>query len=383
MSKFVVVKKILWALVLIGLLSCVNNTKKEEDLDFTEVEITYAEGFSIHRYEDFTKVIVHSPWQEAEKELVYILKNKEIKLPNSLVYDAMIDLPIEKLVTTSTTHIPSLIALNKLKKLVGFPNLDYISSEAAREYIAEGKIKELGKNEAINTEIVLELDPDVIFSFALEGQNKALNKLQESGIPIVYNGDWLEKSALGKAEWVKFFGIFLGELDQSIKAFEDVEQSYQSLKDLAKTSSKKPSVIAGAMHQDRWYLPYGTSWQAQFFEDAHADYIYNHTKGKGSAAFAFETVLQDAKQAEFWISPGQYISYEQLRESNTHYQEFDAFQQKNIFTMARTTGETGGVLFYELGPNRPDLILKDLVKIFHPDLLTNEAFTFFKPIAFE
>jgi len=231
-------KKILWALVLIGLLSCVNNTKKEEDLDFTEVEITYAEGFSIHRYEDFTKVIVHSPWQEAEKELVYILKNKEIKLPNSLVYDAMIDLPIEKLVTTSTTHIPSLIALNKLEKLVGFPNLDYISSEAAREYIAEGKIKELGKNEAINTEIVLELDPDVIFSFALEGQNKALNKLQESGIPIVYNGDWLEKSALGKAEWVKFFGIFLGELDQSIKAFEDVEQSYQSLKDLAKTSSK-------------------------------------------------------------------------------------------------------------------------------------------------
>ena len=376
-------KKILWALVLIGLLSCVNNTKKEEDLDFTEVEITYAEGFSIHRYEDFTKVIVHSPWQEAEKELVYILKNKEIKLPNSLVYDAMIDLPIEKLVTTSTTHIPSLIALNKLEKLVGFPNLDYISSEAAREYIAEGKIKELGKNEAINTEIVLELDPDVIFSFALEGQNKALNKLQESGIPIVYNGDWLEKSALGKAEWVKFFGIFLGELDQSIKAFEDVEQSYQSLKDLAKTSSKKPSVISGAMHQDRWYLPYGTSWQAQFFEDAHADYIYNHTQGKGSAAFAFETVLQDAKQAEFWISPGQYISYEQLRESNTHYQEFDAFQQKNIFTMARTTGETGGVLFYELGPNRPDLILKDLVKIFHPDLLTNEAFTFFKPLAFE
>jgi iron complex transport system substrate-binding protein len=72
-----------------------------------------------------------------------------------------------------------------------------------------------------------------------------------------------------------------------------------------------------------------------------------------------------------------------LRESNTHYQEFDAFQQKNIFTMARTTGETGGVLFYELGPNRPDLILKDLVKIFHPDLLTNEAFTFFKPLAFE
>ena len=377
-------KKILLAFILIGLLSCVDNTKKEEDLgSFTEVEITYAEGFSIHHYKDFTKVIVHSPWQEAEKGLVYILKNKEIELPISMVYDAVIDLPIEKLVTTSTTHIPSLITLNKLEKLVGFPNLDYISSKAAREFIDQGKIKELGKNEAINTEIVLELNPNVIFSFALEGQNKALSKLQESGIPVVYNGDWLEKSALGKAEWIKFFGVFLGELDQSVKAFEDVKQSYHSLKVLAKTSTKKPSVISGAMHQDRWYLPYGTSWQAQFFEDAHADYIYSHTQGKGSAAFAFETVLQDAKQAEFWISPGQYTTYEQLTENNTHYQEFDAFQEKNIFTMARTTGETGGVLFYELGPNRPDLILKDLVKIFHPDLLKDKDFTFFKPLAIE
>lgn len=377
-------KKILWALILIGFLSCVNSAKEKNNLgNFTEVKISYAEGFSIYHYKNFTKVIVYSPWQKAEKEMVYILKNKEIDLPASMLYDAVIDLPIERLVTTSTTHIPSLITLHKLEKLVGFPNLDYISSKAAREFIAEGKIKELGRNEAINTEIVLELNPDVIFSFALEGQNKALSKLQESGIPVVYNGDWLEKSALGKAEWIKFFGVFLGKLDQSVKAFKDVEQSYHSLKVLAKASSVKPTVISGAMHQDRWYLPYGTSWQAQFFEDAHADYVYSHTQGKGSATFAFETVLQDAKQAEFWISPGQHTTYEQLTESNTHYQEFDAFQQKNIFTMARTTGETGGVLFYELGPNRPDLILKDLVKIFHPNLLKDEDFTFFKPLAIE
>ena len=123
-------KKILLALILIGLISCVNNTKKKEDLgSFTEVEITYAEGFSIHHYKDFTKVIVHSPWQEAEKGLVYILKNKEMELPTSMLYDAVIDLPIERLVTTSTTHIPSLITLHKLEKLVGFPNLDYISSK--------------------------------------------------------------------------------------------------------------------------------------------------------------------------------------------------------------------------------------------------------------
>lgn len=351
--------------------------------NYKEVEINYANGFSIHQYENFTKVIVHSPWQNAKKDLVYLLKNKDVEISEQVTYDALIELPIQKLVTTSTTHIPSLITLNKIEKLVGFPNLDYISSEEARTLINAGKVKELGKNEALNTEILLSVQPDVVFSFSIEGQNKTLNQIQKSGIPVVYNGDWLENDVLGKAEWIKFFGAFLGELEFSIEAFKVVETAYNSLKEKAEKINKKPSVISGAMHQDRWHLPYGTSWQAQFFEDANANYVYKNTEGKGSAAFSFERVLEDAQDAEFWISPAQFTSYAQLLESNRHYKEFEAFQKKNIYSMASTTGETGGVLFYELGPNRPDLILKDLIKIFHPEVLENEDFTFFKPLKIE
>lgn len=356
----------------------VNEEKKN-----TEVEIKYAEGFSIHNFPRFTKVIVHSPWQDAEKDLVYLLVDKHGEVPKNVIYDELIQLPVEKLVTTSTTHIPSLITLNKIDKLVGFPNLDFISSEEARALINAGKVQELGKNEALNTEILLSVQPDVVFSFAIEGRNKTLNQIQKSGIPVVYNGDWLEKDVLGKAEWIKFFGAFLGELERSIETFKKIEADYIALKEKAEKAEKKPTVISGAMHQDRWYLPYGTSWQAQLFNDANADYIYKNTQGKGSAAFSFERVLEDAKEAEFWISPAQFTSYAQLLESNTHYQEFEAFRKKNMYTTALTTGETGGVLFYELGPNRPDLVLKDLVKLFHPELLENEAFTFFKPMEIE
>ncbi|MFO7744876.1 MAG: ABC transporter substrate-binding protein [Psychroflexus sp.] len=351
--------------------------------NYTEVEIEYASGFEIHKYSGFTKVIVHSPWQNAKKDLVYVLIEEDGKIPQNVTYDAKIQLPIESLVTTSTTHIPSLITLDKLDKLVGFPNLDFISSKEARKYIKQGKIKELGKNEVLNTEILLSVKPDVVFSFAIEGQNKTLKQIQKSGIPIIYNGDWLENDALGKAEWIKFFGAFLGKLELSIQAFNNVKEDYISLKKIAGSAEENPSVISGAMHQDRWYLPYGTSWNGQFFEDANANYIYKNTKGKGSVAYSFERVLEDAKNAEFWISPGQFTSYSQLLESNIHYQEFKAFQERNIYTMARTTGETGGVLFYELGPNRPDLILKDLIKIFHPKLLQNKEFTFFKPLSLE
>ena len=374
--------RLYYVLLIVCCLSCQQKNKSNTDqLEYDEVDVNYAKGFSIHQFEEFTKVIVHSAWQGAEKEFVYILSDhKDINLPKELSYDAFIQTPIQKLVATSTTHIPSLIRLNQLDKLVGFPNLDYISSDAARTLIEQNQIQEIGKNETINTEVLLSLQPDVIFSFSIEGQNKSLSQIQKSGIPVVYNGDWLESDALGKAEWIKFFGAFLGELELSIEAFEEVESNYKAVKEIAEKQTTQPSVISGAMHQDRWYLPFGNSWQAQFFEDAHADYIYKDTKGQGSAALAFETVLNKAKHAEFWVSPGPFKSYDQLLESNPHYTEFDAFQKKNIYTMALTTGETGGVLFYELGPNRPDLILKDLVKIFHPHVFENEKFTFFKPL---
>lgn len=377
-------KLILYFFSILFLISCKREQQTKTELDsFEKVEIKYASGFDIHKYPEFTKVIVHSPWQNAEKDLVYLLVNENAKIPESLSYDAIIELPLNKIVTTSTTHIPSLISLGQINKLVGFPNLDYISSAAARTLIKEGKVKELGKNESLNTEILLSVAPDVVFSFAIEGRNKTLNQIQKSGIPVVYNGDWLETDALGKAEWIKFFGAFLGELDLAIKTFKDVENSYNSIKEKASKVKNKPSVISGAMHQDRWYLPAGNSWQAQFFADANADYVFKNTEGKGSIALSFEKVLLEAKTAEFWISPGQFTSYSQLLDQNNHYKEFEAFQNKNIYSMSNTVGETGGVLFYELGPNRPDLVLKDLVKIFHPDIFKKEEFTFFKALKVE
>ncbi|MFN2260880.1 MAG: ABC transporter substrate-binding protein [Psychroflexus sp.] len=373
--------KIFYLLVAICILSCQDSAKKITELgDYEEVKVDYAEGFSIKKYEDFTQISVHKPWPDAEKDLVYIIADEKIQLPKNFEYEALITKPIDKIVATSTTHIPSLISLNKIETLVGFPNLEYISSKEARQLIEDGKIRDIGQNESINTEVLLSLQPDLIFSFAIEGRNKTLDQARDSGIPVVYNSDWLEDNPLGKAEWIKFFGAFLGKLDQAESEFNQVVSEYESAKKMASKTENKPSVISGAMHQDRWYLPYGDSWQAQFFKDANAEYVYDYTKGQGSIALAFEKVLEKAKDSEFWISPGHLTSYEALLNNNKHYAEFEAFQNKNIYTMANTKGETGGVLFYELGPNRPDLILKDLVKIFHPDLLSDYELTFFKAL---
>jgi iron complex transport system substrate-binding protein len=345
-----------------------------------EVELKYSTTFKLFEAEQYKRIVITKPWPKAEKELTYILAKDQKYIPKDMEYDFFVELPIQKIVLTSTTHIPSLISLNQLDKWVGFPGLDYVSSPEARNLIAQNKLSELGKNEALNTEKLLALQPDVVIGFAVEGSNKSLNTVAKSGIPVLYNSDWLDEHPLGKAEWIKFFGMLTDTYDLAETKFNEIEKNYLELKSIAEQASNSPSLLAGAMYKDVWYLPGGKSWQAKFLEDANANYLYADTKENGSLSKSFEAVLDQANNAEFWIAPAQFTSYSEMLESSQHYAEFKAFQEKKIFTIAKTKGEKGGVLYYELAPNRPDLVLRDLVGILHPELLDLETYSFFKPL---
>ncbi|MBT8325998.1 MAG: ABC transporter substrate-binding protein, partial [Winogradskyella sp.] len=133
-------------------------------------------------------------------------------------------------------------------------------------------------------------------------------------------------------------------------------------------------------HKEVWYLPYGNSPEGQMLKDANVNYLWQNTEGTGSIGLSFESVYNVAKDADIWISPSYYSSYEQLKAANELYTNFKAFKSKSIYSFVNTTGDTGGVLYYELGICRPDLVLKDLIKISHPTLLPEYELTFFKPL---
>jgi len=381
--KIKIVKSLSFCILFLLLNSC-KNSQKEENTNPEQsgnlVELSYANNFNIENFGDFYLLTVETPWPNAEKAFTYLLAKENAEIPGDLKFDQKVQIPLEKMVVTSTTHIPALEALEEEKSLIGFPGLDYISSEKTRKLINSGKIKELGKNENINTEVLIDLQPDVVVGFAIDGNNKTFETIQKTGIPVMYNGDWTEKTPLGKAEWIKFFGAFYDKLEKAEVIFNEIETSYNGAKELAKSAEETPKVLSGAMYKDQWYLPYGNSWQAQFIKDANANYVYAETKGNGSMALSFESVLAKAQDAEFWISAGQFTSYTQLLEESNHYQKFEAVQHKKVYSVSLTKGETGGVLYFELGPQRPDLVLKDLVSIFHPNLLPDYEKRFFKAL---
>ena len=264
--------------------------------------------------------------------------------------------------------------------MVGFPNLKYISSKKTRDNISKGRVKELGNNQDINTEVLLELAPDVVVGFTLDGNNKSLQTIKNTGIPVLINADWRETHPLGKAEWIKFFGALYNKNKQADSIFNTIETNYNQAKKLAQNTTLKPTVISGAMYKDIWYMPKGDSWAARFIKDANGDYLWKDTKGTGSIALNIESVLEIGQQANFWIGPGQFAAKEQLLDFNTVYGEFDAFKNDNIFSFTNKKGASGGVIYYELAPNRPDLVLKDIINILHPTLLKDYQPHFFEAI---
>ncbi|PQB05982.1 ABC transporter substrate-binding protein [Aureitalea marina] len=346
----------------------------------TETELKFAESFSINSKEGYTEVTINRPWPGAEDEFRYALVSDPSILGNLEGYDAIVQVPLKNLVVTSTTHIPSLEMLESETQLLGFPNLDYISSEKTRALIDQGKITELGMNDDLNTEVLIEISPEVLITFAVSGGNKAVETVERAGIPVLYNADWTEVHPLGKAEWIKFFGLLLGKSEQANALFDQIEKDYLEAKQLASKAADQPTVLSGAMYKDVWYLPAGESWAASFIADAHGTYLWGDSEGSGSLSLNLESVLEKGQSAQFWIGPGQYIARTQLAEAHNVYTQFQAFAEGNIYTFTQKKGPTGGVIYYELAPNRPDLVLKDMIHILHPELMPEHELYFFSPL---
>ena len=359
---------------------------KQNDKTFTAAiktstnEIQYAEGLEIYKYRGYTIVKVTRPWPEAKKSFTYVLQEKNSIIPDSLKQFSIIPVPIKSIVVTSTTHIPALEMLGVENTLVGFPNTNYISSEKTRKRIDSGNVREVGTNETLNTEVLIDMAPNVIVSFGLNDNNPTLDNLQKSGLKILLNGDWAEQYPLGKAEWIKFFGALYGLDSRAKTIFSKIEKEYKNTLALANKATSKPTVLSGAMFQDQWYVPQGDSWAALFLKDANSNYLWADSKGIGSLPLPFEKILEKSKNAEYWIAPGDFSSLKQMSESNPHYSEFDSFKNKKVYSYGINKGAKGGILYFEWSPTRPDWVLKDLIKIFHPELLPNHKLYFFQKL---
>lgn len=340
--------------------------------------IHYAKGFKVSKSGPAKLVEITYPYKGATSGYKYLLVKKGTAIPKHDTDVKVIMTPIERIVCTSTTHIPLLDYLNISEKLVGFPTTDYISSEKTRKLVDEGKVEELGAEKGMNIEKLAVLKPEAVMSYTMTADIGQLKKVQELGIPVILNAEYLEEHPLGRAEWIKFMALFFDKEKEADIAFTIIEKNYLETKKLASNVAKKPAVLSGVIYGDAWFMPGGQNYAAKLINDAGAAYLWSADSTKGFLQLSFESVYEKAHAADLWIGVASFETLEEIKNADDRYAKFNPWQIKQVYTFNARKGAKGGSEFLELGYLRPDIILKDLVKIAHPELLPDYQLYFHK-----
>ena len=353
-------------------------TEPEIKANVHQVEIEHAKNFKVTYGENYKVVDVYNAWKNTKDNFQYVLVQKGTEVPEKFKKEQIIKIPLDNIVCFSTTHIPYLDFIGESDKLIGFPNTDYVSSEKVRELIDAGKVTDLGSETNVNVERIISLNPEMIMAYGMGDNTDQFYKIEQSGIPVVFNADYTEQSPLGRAEWLKFTSLFFNQEKKADSIFNRIIHYYDTLKKTAFSAKKKPSVYSGIVYGDTWFMPGGKNYAAQFFEDANANYLWENNTEKSYLELSFEAVYEKAHQAEYWVGVGLYSSLDEIRNADHRYASFKAFKEGNVYNFSGKIGATGGNEYFELGYARPDLILADLIKIFHSPLLPDHELYFHK-----
>lgn len=343
-----------------------------------QTTLQYAEGFTVQYLGSNKLVEVKYPFQGATSGYKYLLVPKGEPVSTHDADVRVIPIPLSSIVCTSTTHIPLLDYLDESETLVGFPSTDYISSKKIRKRIDDGRVQELGVDKGINLERLAVLKPDMVMGYTMSSDYGQFKKMEELNIPVVINAEYLEKHPLGRAEWIKFMALFFNKEKEADSVFQLIEKNYLQTKALVDSVQSRPTVLSGVVYGDVWFLPGGQNYASKILKDAGCKYLWEENPSNGFLELSFESVYEKANGADLWIGVGNSSSLNEIETADHRYTRFKPFQQKQVYTYDARKGEKGGSEFLELGYLRPDFILKDLVKIAHPDLLPGYELYFHK-----
>ncbi len=358
--------------------ACGGGSKASSTFDAgTEIPLHHASYLTLSQTDDYTVARLRNPWDTTRVLHTYILIDRERKMPSHLPEGTVVRTPLQKSVVYSSVHCSLLKQLGALESIGGVCDLDYIRLADIHEGTRSGRIADIGSSLSPDIEKLIDLHPDAILLSPYE--NSGYGRVEKLNIPIIECADYMEVSPLGRAEWMRFYGLLFGRGAEADSLFNEVEKNYLELKALTEPLTHRPTVFCELKSSSAWYVPGGKSFIANFYADAGADYVFAEDTHSGSFPQSFETVFDKAQNADFWlIKYNQAIdkTYRELQQDYAPYAGFRAFQQRKVYAC-----NTGNINYYEDTPFRPDGLLKDLIRIFHPEVVKDAEAVYFTPLA--
>lgn len=335
----------------------------------------YAEGFEITACGGGSVITVRNPWQGAEDVAMFYYLDPDGKGAPGEFAGTTIRVPVQRVVCMSSTYIAFIDALDGTAAVKGVSGADYISNETVRKGYADGTVRDVGFDSNLNYEAVAAINPDVVLIYGVGGENTQLTgKLAEMGVRTMYIGDYAEESPLGKAEWIVAFGELLGKREAAEEIFDRVRDDYEATRSevaeyMSQRGSEPSSVMFNAPWRDVWIVPGGRSYMVRLVEDAGGVSACGEKESAVSRPVSSETAFVYASRANVWLNPGSNINtLADLRTLDPRFASVPALRDGQVYNSTRRRTPAGGSDFWETGAVRPDIVLRDLAAILHPDL---------------
>lgn len=336
----------------------------------------YAAGFEILSTAegDARLIVVKNPWQGAEgvEQMLLIDPAQRFDIGQHPTVQR-ITAPAERIVCLSSSHIAMLDAIGQVERVVGVSGINFIMNE---HIVANrAKIGDIGYDNNMNYELLLSLDADLVLLYGVSAENSIENKLRELGIPYFYIGEYVESSPLGKAEWIVAVGEATDHRKQGEECFNLIAESYNALTErIAEhiTDEERPRAMINTPYRDAWVLPSENNYMARIISDAGGRCYTTEGEGNTSKPIDIEQALLYAESADFWLNVGSCHTLQELTSQNPRFANVKVVEERKVYNnTARSTAPVGSD-FWESGVVRPDLILKDLATIFHPEIMGEE-----------
>lgn len=366
--------------IIIFFFSC--NEKKDvekiRNKDLEElIDVKYAKGFSIKKYSNYIVITLNDAWKGENTSYQYVLYKD--KIPEGFNDVLKVKIPITKIACMSLTHIAFIAALEKENTIVAASGINYSHNKKLVNRYKNKEVVEIGSEQSINYELLVEKSPDIVMAYGIDQHSlQYLNKFKKMGLNTILNAEYMETSPLGKAEWIKFVAAFYDKLELADSLFNNIENEYLALTSLTDTILNKPTVFVGMPWNGNWYVAGGKSFQAQLLKDAGADYLWKDNNEKSSVVKSKEVVFNEAYNADFWLNQNNYQSIQAILDYDERLSGFTSVKNTFLYNNSRRLNEFGGNDYWESATINPHIVLKDLIEIFHPNLLNHQLYYYKK-----
>ncbi len=342
------------------------------------IQPKYAKGFKVNYYQEYKELLLLNTNDSNQILNRYIIQpNDTMHLNEQIVINKIPN----RVISLSSVYAAFLDKLDLQHTLFGISKHRYINTPSVKKLIEEGKIEEVGDNTNLNIEKVWSLNVDLIITYATgDVAHDVIKDERISQTPVLYCREFLETHPLGKAEWIKAIAVFFKEEEKADRIFGKIETAYLAARAKVDTVENRPTVFTNIKYGDVWYVPGGKNITAKLLNDAGAQYLWQDDMQTGNLPLSFEVVYKKAINADFWLNIGDYQSKVVLADADERYTNFTAYENNHLYNNNKRVNELGGNDYWESGVVNPHIVLKDLIKIFHPEVLPEHELYYYQKL---